>query len=388
MRRLDFRATETYNIMMNKSIRVRLAFFICSFLVAALLCLYFMISPTFFEKWTITHREHNLTQELIAPSPAVDNTPEKPAAEKSSNKSFEKSPKKLLPSKKPPRQSAKLPQSVIDGVKTFVFFVGHPCSGHSIVGSLIDSHPHMVVSNEYTLFWKLSKGALAPNKSKIFNALWNFDLKMKSRTEDVKGYTLVVDGLYEGKYVDHIDVIGDKRGDRTIQLFIDHPSNWSSVYNILKSLNVTLKVIHVIRNPYNNIASLIFLSDNKKYSIFKKIKHSNETYTFNSNYTAKWIKTYFQYHQAIVSVKEKYKLHIIEVHDKDLISDSKGTLLRLCNQLGVTCSNDYLEKCSKKIYKDESRTRHLLNWTKQQLELIEQNIKKYSCLKGYTFDSM
>ena len=382
--------------MMNKSIRVRLGFFNCGFLLAALLlvCLYFMISLTFVEKWTLlTYYDNKITQELIATSPAaIENTTEKPTekpAEKPSNKPSEKLPKKLPDNKtlKSP-QLAKLPQSVIDGVKTFVFFVGHPCSGHSIVGSLIDSHPHMVVSNEYTLFWKLSKGALAPNKSKIFNALWNFDLKMKSRTVNVKGYTLMVDGLYEGKYLDHIDVIGDKRGDRTIQLFIDHPSKWLSVYNTLKSLNVTLKVIHVIRNPYDNIASLIFLSDNKKYIIFKKIKHSNKTYTFNSSYTAKWIKMYFQYHQAIVSVKENYNLDIIEVHGKDLILDPKVNLLRLCNRLGVTCSDDYLEKCSKKIYKDESRTRHLLNWTKQQLELIEQNIKKYSCLKGYTYDSM
>ena len=315
------------------------------FIFFALLCTFFVIPPYVVENFTMTRHE--------LPVPFV-----------------------------------KLPQPVIDGVKIFVFFVGHPCSGHSIVGSLINGHPHMVVSNEFTVFQKLSSRSLAPTKPEIFNVLWNFDRRTGSRTEDVKGYTLTVDGLYEGKYVDHIDVIGDKRGDRTIQLFIDHPSKWSSVYNILKSLNVTLKVIHVIRNPYDNIASLIFLSDDKTYSIFKNIKHSNKTYTFNSNYTAKLIKTYFQYHQAIVSVKKQYNLDIIEIHGKDLILDPKGTLLRLCNRLGVTCSDDYLEKCSKKIYKDESRTRHLLNWTKQQLELIEQNIKKYSCLKGYTFDSM
>ena len=32
-----------------------------------------------------------------------------------------------------------LPQAVIDGVKSFVFFLGHPHSGHSIVGSVLDS---------------------------------------------------------------------------------------------------------------------------------------------------------------------------------------------------------------------------------------------------------
>ena len=385
---------------------VKLGFVVCNFLGFALLFFYFMFPPPTIQKRTMTHYKY-LLRGSMTPSPVKDklleelsgkppeNTPDKPV--KPPENTPVKPPKKMpeiiakklpdMADKKPPPLE-KLPQYVIDRIKTFVFFVGHPCSGHSIVGSLIDSHPHMVVSHEYTLFQKLSIGSLAPTKPAMFNALWNFDIRSKLRTLTSKGYMLTVNGLYEGKYVDHIDVIGDKRGDYTVQLFIDHPSNWSSVYNILQSLNVTLKVIHVIRNPYDNIASHVFLNDEQKYFIFKNIKNSNKTYAFSSNHTAKSIRMYFQYHEVIVSIKETYNLDIIKVHGKDLISDPKGTLSRLCSRLGVTCSDEYLEKCSDKIYKAESRTRRLLKWTKEQLELIEQNIKKYSCLKGYTFDSM
>ena len=41
-----------------------------------------------------------------------------------------------------------LPQTVINGIKTLVFFVGHTHSGHSIVDSLVIRH-------EYDLFTKL-----------------------------------------------------------------------------------------------------------------------------------------------------------------------------------------------------------------------------------------
>ena len=344
--------------------------------------------------------ENSTTKKPPEKSATTKKPPEKSTTKKPPEKSAttKKPPEKSI-TKKPPTKKAptvklppyiKLPQSVIDGVKTFVFFVGHPCSGHSIVASLLDSHPHMVVSHEFTLFQKLSTGSLTPTKPAIFNGLWNFDRRNMQwfKTHNIKGYTLMVDGLYEGKYVDHIDVMGDKRGDLTVQLFIDHPSNWSRVYDTLRSLNLTLKVIHVIRNPYDNIASHVFLSDAKKYHDFKNIKRTNKVYTFNSNHTAKSIKMYFQYHQAIVSIKEKYNLDIIEVHGKDLVSDPKGTLSRLCDQIGITCSDDYLEKCSKKVFKTESKTRRLVKWTEEQLKLIEQNIKKYSCLKGYTFDSM
>ena len=374
---------------------VKLGLVTSTFLVLAL-CFYFM-SPII-ENLNMSSRHefelHYLLQRPIGGSsgpissvPGMGKLSEKLSEELSENPPGEPAKQREKSGENAPK---KLPQSVMDGVKTFVFFVGHGSSGHSIVASLLDSHPHMVISHEFSLFQKLSTGSLAPTKPAIFNALWNHDRRNARWFEanSVKGYTLMVDGLYEGKYVDHIDVMGDKRGDLTIKLFIDHPSNWSRVYDTLQSLNVTLKVIHVIRNPYDNIASMVFLSDKTKYSIFKNIKRSNETYTFDSNYTAKLIKKYFQYHQAVVSVREKYNLDIIEVHGKDLVSDPKGTLLRLCDQLGVTCSDDYLEKCSNKVFKTESRTRHLLKWTEEQLELIEQNIKKYNCLEGYTFDSM
>ena len=58
--------------------------------------------------------------------------------------------------------------------------------------------------------------------------------------------------------------------------------------------------------------------------------------------------------------------------------------MNLCNSLGVTCSDNYLKICSDKIFKTESRTRHLVKWTDEQLVTIQQNIEKYGCLKGYT----
>ena len=69
---------------------------------------------------------------------------------------------------------------------------------------------------------------------------------------------------------------------------------------------------------------------------------------------------------------------MIEIHGKDLISHPRDTLLKLCNDLGVACSNKYLEVCSNKIYKSESRTRHLIKWTDANLKLMKQYIGKYS----------
>ena len=281
----------------------------------------------------------------------------------------------------------KLPQFVIDRIKTFVFFFAYAHSGHSIVGSLMDSHPHIVISHEVDVFNKLSEGKLSPTKQDIFNAVWRNTMQTiinGHRAENFKGYNLLVDGLYQGKYIDHIDVIGDKKGGGTIHLLLQKPEEWSRVYDILKSLNVKLKVIQVYRNPYDTIATTLLLRHNKEIK-FANVKQHNITRKGSS---VQVIEDYFLYHNAIINVKKMYNLDLAEIHGKDLISDPRGNLLKLCNHVGVNCSNDYLDICSNKVFKNESKTRRLIEWTDQQLQMIQQNIDKYSDLKGYSFDSL
>ena len=283
-----------------------------------------------------------------------------------------------------------LPQFVIDHIKTFVFFLGHGHSGHSIVGSLMDGHPHMVISHEVDVFTKLSGRLLKPTKTSIFNAVWRNTLQTiinGHRAKHVKGYDLLVDGLYQGKYVDHIDVIGDKKGGDTTFLLLTQPKKWLDAYKILKSLNVALKVIQVFRNPYDIIATTILLKHSFKQT-FASIKQSNVTTKIDPILIDLQIKKHFLHHEANFKAKTTFNLDTIEIHGKDLISDARNTLLKLCNHVGVNCSNNYLEICSNKIFKTESRTRRFIKWTDEQLKTVQRNIDKYSDLKGYSFDSL
>ena len=188
---------------------------------------------------------------------------------------------------------------------------GHSRSGHSIVGSIMDSHPNMVIASEVDVFARLSDGSLVPTKAEIFNALWVNSKEtiingLRSKYAKGKGYDLYVDGLYEGRYVDHIDVIGDKKGGITTQMLAAEPDKWSHIYNILKSLNVSIKVIFVIRNPYDNIATGAFYGFNPNN--IGIIKQSNNTYNIDPAIIQRNIVRYFLYHQAIVDAKKKYNL--------------------------------------------------------------------------------
>ena len=284
--------------------------------------------------------------------------------------------------------STLLPQNVINGVRHFTFFLGHPRSGHSIVASLLDAHPHIVLAHEADVFTKISSGKIPPRKSAIFNAIWKCTIlstQQGARVSEEKGYSLLVEGLYEGKYVDHIDVIGDKKAGTTTLMLYHDTAEWSKVLRILRSSVSSVKVIHVIRNPYDNIATDILYASHSINKLLD-IKKNNTAVEVKLSSLSKHINQYFILHDAIEAAKKMFDLDIIDVHIKDLIANQRSTLLKLCGFLHVVCPDDYIDTCSKKMYKTESKTRYLVKWSDESLDKVQENIEYYGNLHGYDFN--
>ncbi|XP_065891454.1 uncharacterized protein [Dysidea avara] len=289
-----------------------------------------------------------------------------------------------------------LPQPIIDGVKKFVFFIGHCRSGHSIVGSLLDGHPHIVISHESKIFRRLAKMPSSIDKSYIFNTIWT-SAYMSARESGIrtirsrangKGYTLAVGGLYQGDYESYIEVIGEKKAELTTELFLDSPTRLEGVINKLRTtVGLPMKVLHVIRNPFDNIATTV-LYDNFKDSLIGKVKSHNRTYTFNSSTIDKEIDTYFRYYQAAEEAEEMFKLDLMVIHGKDFVADPRTTIVEMCKFLDVHCSDEYLEITSKKIFNSESKTRYKITWEDYHISRVQSYIDSYERLKRYRdFDS-
>lgn len=65
-------------------------------------------------------------------------------------------------------------------IDTLLLFVGYSRSRHTLLASLLDGHPHMVVANEHNLFIRLKNGA-------TFTRNEMFDRLMKSSENFLKG---------------------------------------------------------------------------------------------------------------------------------------------------------------------------------------------------------
>ena len=309
-----------------------------------------------------------------------------------------------------------LPQDVIDGVEKFVFFVGYPRSGHSIIGSFLDAHPNMVIAHEFMLLRKWRQFNLKKtghnklqNKTYLFNALYqssvhNSDTGWRSRDRDSKNYTLNVDSPWMGKYDRHISVIGDKSGGMTTLAYIDSPGNFTLHYKQLKeTVGVPIKVLYGVRNPFD------LVSTSALYDVGRKTRNTTQE-KFVSSFKAdmgklrneEFKKARFDNEKALERNLNLIKSlasaimkltdligpsNVLELHNSELVSDPNSTLTKICAFLEVDCSPDYLQACSGKVFNSVSKSRELVVWPKRLQSMVEDMIKSYPFFKRYSFTS-
>ena len=66
-----------------------------------------------------------------------------------------------------------------------------------------------------------------------------------------------------------LEVIGDKKGGTTSRILID-PSNMGRLEAIRQLVQVPMKFIHVIRNPFDNISTMTLRKANKRRAARKE----------------------------------------------------------------------------------------------------------------------
>ena len=102
--------------------------------------------------------------------------------------------------------------TLYNGVETFVLFIGHARSGHSLIGAILDAHPEVIIPHEFDA---INKWNHYKNETKIrlffdLHSLSRFQAMFGNRAASRSGgrhhYSYNVPGQWQGTYKDKIKV--------------------------------------------------------------------------------------------------------------------------------------------------------------------------------------
>jgi hypothetical protein len=248
-----------------------------------------------------------------------------------------------------------------DAVETYCMFVGHGRSGHSLVGSLLNGHPEMVVSHELDALRLLDEAQIPLSRDQLFAAIVQRDAEFTELGREWTKYSYDVPGTVQGEF-DRLRVIGDKKGAASTRRLGTSPELLGT---LRETVSVPLRVVQVVRNPFDTIASRRKLLDSwREYGVEKFFANADD-----ADLVAE-----------MLDDEEFFRLH----HENH-VSNTADVVSELCSFLGVEASDDYLAACEEFVFDSPKQTRHDSEWTDDEIARIERKAREYDWLEQYTF---
>lgn len=254
--------------------------------------------------------------------------------------------------------------SVFKDVETLCLFVGHNKSGTSMVGSLLDAHPEVILADEVHALDYVSAGF---SRDQIFHIL----LK-GSRRELLKGrvtarrltpYSYLVPGQWQGRY-SRLRVIGDGAAGSSTRQFSAEPGLLEHLRDVMGTVDV--KFIQVIRNPYDPISVMMVRG---KRTFENAIEH------------------YFANCETLVDLRKRLNSSsLFAVRYEDFIGQPELHLTQLCRFLGLQASDDYLRACVSILHRSPRQDRQMVQWDANWAGVVKDRIDQYDFLHGYSLE--
>jgi hypothetical protein len=241
-------------------------------------------------------------------------------------------------------------------VRTFLLFVGHPRSGHSLVGSLLDAHPDVVVSHELDALKYVSVGY---RRGQLFTLVIEHARSNAAAGRKSWGYSYAVPDQWQGRY-ERPEVLGDKRGRATTARLAEQPE---LLDRLAATVGVPVSVVQVIRDPFDNIATM-----------WRRGKVSLENQ----------VDTYFSLCATvdrIAGLVAPNSFHRVWL--EQLIADPQGQLAELCRFLELPAEPGYLASCASIVLDSPRRTRKDAPWTPELLDDVERRARDHVWLAPY-----
>jgi hypothetical protein len=260
-----------------------------------------------------------------------------------------------------------------DHLRCFCTFIGNTRSGHSLVGALIDAHPNALIAHEIDVFGPSPENRRAGRLAAV-DRIELFDTLVRASEEQARrgrraarrgrdgarySVSYAVPGQFQGSFTE-LHVVGNKRGQRTAEAI---EANADSLRLLSDQVALELRLVHVVRNPFDNIASMNPGDESRRR--FRRM-----------------LDRYFRRSEAVARAKAE-EWPVLDVFLEELIEEPTRELARVCEFLSLEPGADYLEACAPVVLAEPSEPRLARRWTKGELKAIERRIGDYPWLEPY-----
>jgi hypothetical protein len=249
-------------------------------------------------------------------------------------------------------------------VNTYCTFIGHMKSGGSMIGSLLDAHPHAILADEVYALRYIQAGF---RREQIFHILLRASqkelLKGRVTARRLTPYSWLVPDQWQGRFTS-LRVIGDSTTGSSTQQLSEIPNLLENLRKVMKPVN--LRFIHVIRNPYDPISIMMVRGK-------RTFENASEHYFANC-------KMLLELHNQL-SASE-----LLTVRYEDFVNQPAKNLAEICNFLGLEATPEYLNACAGILHESPERSRRLVEWEPDWVERVKSRMAPYDFLAGYSFE--
>ncbi|MHB1517363.1 MAG: sulfotransferase [Acidimicrobiales bacterium] len=247
----------------------------------------------------------------------------------------------------------------LDEIERFCFFIGYARSGHTLVATLLNAHPDAVIAHELDAVRYVRHRF---RRAQLFSLLLQRDRQFGEMGRTWSGYQYEVPGQFQGTY-EHLRVIGDKRARSSVLQLADDPG---LLDRFRRTVGVPIRVIHVTRNPFDNIAT--------------EARRQGMSLTE----ATEW---YGHICRAVATVRPLLAPdELLDVAYEDFVGDTRPTLAALCHFVGLETAQAYLEACAGLVWQSPRRSRDSVSWSADERRGVERLIETYEILHGYRDD--
>lgn len=251
-------------------------------------------------------------------------------------------------------------KEALDGVQTYCTFIGYPYSGHSLIGSLLDAHPNMILAHELHALGYVKAGF---SQQLLFYLLLENSRAFTAEGRTWNGYHYAVPNQWQGRYRE-LRVIGDKKGAGSSRELKANPEMLDA---LARAVPIRRKFIHVVRNPFDSISTI-----NKR--MFPNLRVA--------------ARFFFSLAESVAAVSSRLsKDELFSLRHEEFVARPKQVLSKLCSFLGEEASADYLADCASIVREQPNKSRLSVPWTSEQQQKVQWHINRFPFFAGYNFDS-